>query len=82
MKRVVSGRSWGCFPRVTSRELHSTLVVFQGEVGVVGGLWSQAVVEVLSTEGLVWIHRRHRLDQLDYIDTVRSQRTEGTDSHL
>lgn len=42
----------------------STLVVSQGEVGVVGGLWRQAVVEVLSTQRLVWIHRCHCLDQL------------------
>ena len=48
-----------------------TLVVSQGEVGVVGGLWSQAVVEVLSTRRLIWIHRRHRLDQLDFIKQTR-----------
>lgn len=46
-----------------------TLVVSQGEVGVVCSLWSQAVVEVLSTQRLIWIHCCHRLDQLDYINT-------------
>lgn len=43
-----------------------TLVVSQGEVGVVGGLWSQTVVEALSAQRLVRVHRRHRLDQLDH----------------
>lgn len=41
-----------------------TLVVSQGKVGVVGGLWCQAVVEVLSTPRFIWIHGCHGLDQL------------------
>lgn len=54
-----------------------TLVVSQGEVGVVGGLRGQAVAEVLSTQRLIWIHRCHRLDQLDYIKHTQSQSEPG-----
>lgn len=44
----------------------ATLVVLQGEVGVVGGLRSQAVEEVPSAPRLVGVHRRHRLDELQW----------------
>ncbi len=54
--------------QLDSTRVQSTLVVSQGEVGVVGGLRSQAVIEVLPTQRLIWIHRRHRLDQLDDIN--------------
>lgn len=49
-----------------NRDRTCTLVIFQGEVRVVDGLWSQAVVEVLPTKRLVWIYCCHGLDQLDY----------------
>lgn len=40
------------------------MVVPEGEVGVVGGLWCQAVEEVLSAAWLIGVHCRHRLDEL------------------
>lgn len=40
------------------------MVVPEGEVGVVGGLWCQAVEEVLPAAWLVSVHCRHCLDEL------------------
>ena len=51
-------------PRVFTGTLWPTLVVSEGEVGVVGGLWGQAVVEALSASGIVRVYGRHCPDEL------------------
>ena len=48
--------------RVSSQRI--TLVVPYGEIGVVGSLRSQAVVEVLAIAWVVLVHGAHGLDQL------------------
>ena len=55
-----------CHKRVTSPRflfLH-TLVVFDGEVGVVEHLRDQAVVEVVALDRVVFVHRADGLDHL------------------
>ena len=50
---------WRC---ISSQRI--TLVVPYGEIGVVGSLRSQAIVEVLAIAWVVLVHSAHGLDQL------------------
>lgn len=57
-----------------------TLVVSQGEVGVVGHFWCQAVGEMLSALRFIHINRCHHLDQLD--DTNRHVQSTAEPTNL
>lgn len=41
-----------------------TLVVFDGEIGIVQHLWDQSVVKVVPLDGVVLVHRTDGLDHL------------------
>lgn len=41
-----------------------TLVVFDGEIGIVQHLWDQSVVKVVPLDGVIFVHRTDGLDHL------------------
>lgn len=41
-----------------------TLVVFDGEIGIVQHLWDQSIVKVVPLDGVVFVHRTDSLDHL------------------
>lgn len=42
----------------------TTLVVFDGEIGIVQHLWDQPIVEVVSLDGVIFVHSTDGLDHL------------------
>lgn len=42
----------------------ATLVVFDGEIGIVQHLWDQPIVEVVSLDGVIFVHCTDSLDHL------------------
>lgn len=50
------------FPR--RGQFLATLVVFDGEIGIVQHLWDQPIVEVVSLDGVIFVHCTDGLDHL------------------
>lgn len=53
-----------------------TLVVFDGEIGIVQHLWDQTIVKVVSLDRVIFVHRTDSLDHL-----LRARDTQNVESH-